>query len=72
MILRYAIKLGLKICFTNVNIWKINGTTLETFRIVLTSFPVEDKLNRAQIFLKHIVISQYQLGTSARDIFFDF
>ena len=36
--LGYALKLGLKICFTNVKTQKIDGSTLEIFGIVLASF----------------------------------
>ena len=34
----YALKLGPKVCTTNVKDQKINGSTLETFEIVLASF----------------------------------
>ena len=34
----YALKLGLKVCLTNIEAQKIDGFTLETFEIVLASF----------------------------------
>ena len=34
----YASKLGLKVCFTNVEAYKINDSIFKTFRIVLASF----------------------------------
>ena len=42
----YASKLGLKVHHTDVGAQKIDGSTLETFGIVLASFQVEDKLGR--------------------------
>lgn len=42
----YSDKLGLKVCFTNVEAQKIDDSTLQMFEIVLASFQVEDKLGR--------------------------
>ena len=42
----YASKLGLKVHHTDVETQKIDGSTVETFEIVLTSFQVKDKLRR--------------------------
>lgn len=36
--LTYIGKLGLKVCRTNVGVWKINGYTLKIFGIILASF----------------------------------
>ena len=38
MTLGYILKLGLKIRFINVGVQKINGSTFNTFEIVLVSF----------------------------------
>ena len=46
----YALKLGLKVYITYVRAQKINSFTLETFKIVLASFQVEDTLKRARFF----------------------
>ena len=46
----YASKLGLKVRPTDVGAQKIDGSTLETFGMVLASFQVEDKLGRTQYF----------------------
>ena len=46
----FASKLGLKVCPTNVGAQKIDGSTLQTFGMVLASFQVEDKLGRARFF----------------------
>ena len=50
MKLVYALKLGLKIYLTNVKAQKIDGSTLKTFKIVLASFQIEDKLGRTWYF----------------------
>ena len=42
----YASKLGLKVHYTDIGAQKIDGSTLETFGMVLASFQVEDKLGR--------------------------
>ena len=44
----YASKLGLRVRRTDVGAQKIDGSTLETFGMVLASFQVEDKLGRAR------------------------
>lgn len=49
-ILGYTLKLGLKVCFTNIKAQKINDSTFEIFEIVLASFQVEDKLNQTRFF----------------------
>ena len=45
-----ASKLGLKACPTDVGAQKIDGSTLQTFGMVLASFQVEDKLGRTRFF----------------------
>ena len=42
----YALKLGLKVRLTDVRAQKIDGSTLETFGMVLASFQIEDKLGQ--------------------------
>ena len=48
--LGYTLKLGLKIRLTNVRAQKINGSTLEMFEIVLTSFQIENTLGKTRFF----------------------
>ena len=38
MTLVYASKLGLKVCFTNVGVQKIDGSIFKTFNMILASF----------------------------------
>lgn len=44
---RYNSKLGLKVCLTNVEAQKIDGSSFDIFEIVLASFQVKDKLDQA-------------------------
>ena len=46
----FTSKLGLKVCSTNVGAQKIDGSTLQTFGMVMASFQVKDKLGRARFF----------------------
>ena len=50
MSLAYIEKLGFKTWMTNVRAQKIDGSILETFRIVITDFQVEDKTGRPKFF----------------------
>ena len=50
MTLGYISKLGLKVCSTNIGVQKIDGFTLKTFEMVLTSFQVKDTLGKARFF----------------------
>ena len=53
----YAPKLGLKIHASDVGAQKIDGSTLETFGMVLTSFRVEDKLGWARYFQETFLLA---------------
>ena len=57
MTLRYALKLGLKICLTNVRVQKIDGSTLKTFEMVLASFQMKDTLGRARFFQETFLLA---------------
>ena len=53
----YTSKLGLKVHHTNIGAQKIDGSTLETFGMVLASFQVEDKLERAWFFQETFLLA---------------
>ena len=53
----YARKLGLKIRRTNVGAQKINGSTLETFGIVIADFQLEDKASRPKFFQETFLVA---------------
>ena len=46
----YAAKLGLQVQKIDIKAQKIDGSTLETFEMVLADFQVENKLGRARFF----------------------
>ena len=46
----YAKRLGLKTWKTNIGAQKIDGSTLETFGMVIADFQVEDKGGRPRFF----------------------
>lgn len=50
MTLIYVVKLALKVCFTDVGAQKIDDSIFKTFGIILTSFQVEDKLEKIYLF----------------------
>lgn len=56
MILVYTTKLNVKICYANVEAQKIDGFTFETFKIVLISLWIEDKLKRILFFQKRVLL----------------
>ena len=53
----YAEKLGLKTWTSNVGAQKIDGSTLETFGMVIADFQVEDKGNRPRFFQKTFLVA---------------
>ncbi len=46
----FAHQLGFKICKTNVGAQKIDGTTLETYGMAVSTFSVSDKDSRERFF----------------------
>lgn len=46
MTLGYALKLGLKICHTDIRAHKIDSSLLKTFGMVLASFQMENRMGR--------------------------
>lgn len=72
MTLKYVIKLGLKICSTNVRAQKIDSFALKTFRMILTSFEVEDKLGWARFFQETFLFTNINLEMVLSIFFFTF
>ncbi len=50
-------QLGLKICKTNVGAQKIDGTTLETYKMIVSTFSVLDKNNRERFFEESFLLA---------------
>ena len=57
----YAKKLGLWMRKTNVGAQKIDRSSLDTFGMVITSFQVQDKLERARIFQKTFLMADTRI-----------
>ena len=53
----YASKLGLQVYHINIGAQTIDGSTLETFRMVLASFQIEDKFRRARFFQETFLLA---------------
>ena len=68
----YIAKLGLKIPHTDVGAWKIDGSTLEIFGMVLASFQVEDKLDQAQFFQKTFLLVDISVEAVLEILFLTF
>ena len=50
-------KLGRKVQKINVGAQKINGSTLETFEMVIANLQVEDKVDRPRFFQKTFLVA---------------
>ena len=46
----YAKQLGFQVQKTDIGAQKTDGSLLRTFEIVIASFPIEDKLDKARFF----------------------
>ncbi len=53
----FAHQLGLKICTTNVGAQKMDGTTLKTYRMVVSTFFILDKVGRERIFEESFLLA---------------
>ena len=57
MTLPYISKLGLRAYHINIRAQKIDGSTFQTFGMVLASFQVEDKLGRTWFFQETFLLA---------------
>ena len=53
----YTLKLGLQVYRNDVGAQKIDGSTLQTFRMILANFQVEDKLRKTRFFQKTFLLA---------------
>ncbi len=65
----FAHQLGLKIWKTNVGVQKIDGTTLETYVIVVSTFSVLDKDGRKKIFEESFLLANVKSDIVLRMLF---
>ena len=57
----FAQKLGLSIRPTNIKVQKIDGNTLNTYRMVVAAFSMTDKANRMKFFEKIFLMTDISL-----------
>ena len=72
MTLEYILKLGLKSYFTNFGAQKIDGSIVKTFKMVLPSFQIQDKLKRAQFFQKTSLLTNFSIEVVLKMLFLIF
>ena len=53
----YASRLGFRVHRIDIKAWKIDGSTLETFEMVLANFQVEDQLGRIRFFQETFLLA---------------
>lgn len=61
MTLAYTSKLSLSVRYIDVKAEKIDNSTIETFKIVLVSFQVEDKLKKTRFFEKIFLLANINM-----------
>ena len=61
MTLEYALKLGLKVHFTNIKSHKIDYSIFKRFEIVLTSFQMKNKLLKIRFFQKPFLLVNFNI-----------
>ena len=64
MHLAYAKKLGFNIQKINVRAQKIDGTTLETFGIIITTFSVHDKARKICFFEESFLLADISMDVA--------
>ena len=57
----FARKIGFYIQKTNVGAQKIDGSTLETFGMVIADFQIEDKVGRPRFFQETFLVANIKL-----------
>ena len=71
MILEYNLKkLGLKICSINVKMQKINDSIFKTFEMILTSYQIENKLEKAWFFEETFLLADFNIELVIRMHYF--
>ena len=72
MTLAYAKKLGLRIQKIDIGAEKIDGSSLDMFRIVIASFLILDKQNRIWFFQKTFLLTNTTIEVVPRILFLTF
>lgn len=61
MTLAYTTWLGLKVRLTNIDVQKINNSTLKTYKMVIAGFSVYDKLDRVWFFKENFLLANISI-----------
>lgn len=72
MIFVYVAKLGFKVRKTNIVALKIDGSTFDTFRMVIANFQIKDKLGRVWFFQETFLIANTILEIIFKMLFLTF
>ena len=72
MVPAYALKLGLKVYLINIRAQTIDASIFKTFKMVLASFPVEDKLRKARVFQKTFLLANINIEIVLSILFLTF
>ncbi len=65
----FAYQLGLNIWKTNVRAQKIDGTTLETYKIVVSTFSMSDKDGKERFFQESFLLADVKLDIMLKMLF---
>lgn len=63
-------KLGLRICKTDVNTQKIDGSRLETDKMVITSFYIREKDRKSSFFEETFLLPDMNMNIAFEILFF--
>lgn len=72
MKLAYALKLGLKVCHTNIEAQRIDDSIFEILQIALASFQVEYKLRKVRFFHKSFLLADTSIKMMLEMLFLTF
>ena len=72
MTLADAKKLGLRTQRTNIRAQKVNGSSLETYGMVIVAFQIKNKLGRARFFQETFLLTNTNMNLVLRMPFFTF
>ena len=65
----YAKKPGLRIRKTNIGAQKIDGSTLETYGMIIADFQVQDKFGKARFFQETFLVADTSIEVILRILF---
>ncbi len=68
----FALQLGLKIWKTNIGVQKIDGTTLEIYKMVISTFFILDKDSRERFFKESFLLAHIKPDVVFMILFFNY